>query len=121
MVGRSHDHCGVGVDLFEECGGERDCRCRVAFEGFGEDVGLRDIGELLADEGEVVLECDDDDPLWWAEWQEPLVGELEHCLSNPDYVEELFRHGGSAEGPESRASPAGEDDAVDVWHGCVVK
>ncbi len=115
VVAGGDDDARFGVDC-------RDVVCRpgdaggcVAAGGLQEDVCLRQLGELLADEGGVLGVGDHHHVLGPYDGQDAVVTHLEERAAGAEEVEKLFRFRFAAVRPEAAADAATHYDAISVW------
>ncbi len=115
MVGGGYHDAGIGVASEDAVVGVGHAGGGVAAGGLQQDLPGVDLGDLLLHQRFVDLVGDDIDILFGADAAKPFKRLLDQCFSCSQDVDELFRMGCTAHGPESGADAAGHDHAVVVF------
>ena len=90
LVSRGDDDVGIGVAALDAHVGPRHAGCRIAVDGFYEDVAFVDVGDLLLDEGEVLLTGADEDVLQGDDLGEAVERGLQLGASSAEEIDELL-------------------------------
>ena len=112
MVGRRHDHCGVGILLVELVGGVGHAGGRVALVGLQQDILLRNLRQLFVDQAGVTLRRDDEDVFRRNDRGIAVESHLQERPADAQDVDELLGTGLAADWPEAAADTARHDDTV---------
>ena len=95
----------------DQMSGEANARGRIPLARFADDVGSRQLRQLLADRLHKLPVGDDQRPLWRHEPRQSVERQLNHRPAAAE-VEQLLGRGGAAEGPEASAEPSGHDHGM---------